>query len=89
MAEAGVAVPSDLDIREWYGVLVPAATPAPIVNKLNAEMLKVFKRPDMQARLTDMGAEYVGSSSPELNKQLANDVRTWAKWVKDAGVRAE
>ena len=89
MAEAGVAVPSDLDIREWYGVLVPAATPAAIVNKLNAEMLKVFKRPDMQARLTDMGAEYVGSSSPELNKQLANDVRTWAKWVKDAGVRAE
>ena len=43
----------------------------------------------MQARLTDMGAEYVGSSSPELNKQLANDVKTWAKWVKDAGVRAE
>jgi tripartite-type tricarboxylate transporter receptor subunit TctC len=70
-------------------VIAPAATPAPIVNKLNAEMIKVFKRPDMQARLTDMGAEYVGSSPQELSKQLANDVRTWAKWVKDAGVRAE
>jgi len=89
MAEAGVPPPPDLDIREWYGVIVPAATPAPIVNKLNAEMVKVFKRPDMQARLTDMGAEYVGSSPQELSKQLANDVRTWAKWVKDAGVRAE
>ena len=89
MTEAGVPPPPGLDIREWYGVIVPAATPAPIVNKLNAEMVKVFKRPDVQTRLTDMGAEYVGSTPQELSKQLANDVKTWAKWVKDAGVRAE
>ena len=89
MTEAGVPPPPGLDIREWYGVIVPSATPAPIVNKLNAEMVKVFKRPDVQTRLTDMGAEYVGSSPQALSKQLANDVRTWAKWVKDAGVRAD
>ena len=89
MTEAGVPPPPGIDIREWYGVIVPAATPAPIVNKLNAEMVKVFKRPDVQTRLTEMGAEYVGSSPQELSKQLANDVRTWAKWVKDAGVRAD
>ena len=56
---------------------------------MDAEMVKVFKRPDVQTRLTEMGAEYVGSSPQELSKQLANDVRTWAKWVKDAGVRAD
>ena len=78
-----------LDIREWYGVIVPAATPAPIVDKLNAEMVKVFKRPDVQKRLTEMGAEYVGSSPQALSKQLANDVRTWAKWVKDVGIRVD
>jgi len=89
MAEAGVPPPPGLDIREWYGVIVPAATPAPIVNKLNEEMVKVFKRPDVQTRLTQMGAEYVGSSPQALSKQIANDVRTWAKWVKDAGVRVE
>jgi tripartite-type tricarboxylate transporter receptor subunit TctC len=89
MTEAGVPPPPGLDIREWYGVIVPAATPAPIVNKLNAEMVKVFKRPDVQTRLVEMGAEFVGSSPQALSKQLANDVRTWAKWVKDAGVRAE
>jgi tripartite-type tricarboxylate transporter receptor subunit TctC len=87
--ESGVPPPPGLDIREWYGVIAPAATPAPIVNKLNAEMVKVFKRPDVQTRLTEMGAEFVGSSPQALNKQLANDVRTWAKWVKDAGVRVE
>jgi tripartite-type tricarboxylate transporter receptor subunit TctC len=89
MTEAGVPPPPGLDIREWYGVIMPVATPAPIVNKLNAEMVKVFKRPDVQARLPEMGAEYVGSSPQALSKQLANDVRTWAKWVKDAGVRAD
>jgi tripartite-type tricarboxylate transporter receptor subunit TctC len=89
MTEAGVPPPAGLDIREWYGVIAPAATPAPIVNKLNAEMVKVFKRPDVQTRLTEMGAEYVGSSPQALSQQLANDVRTWAKWVKDVGVRVE
>lgn len=89
MTEAGVPPPSGLDIREWYGVIVPAATPAPIVSKLNAEMLKVFKRPDVQKRLTEMGAEFVGSSPQALSQQLANDVRTWAKWVKDVGIRAD
>ena len=89
MAEAGVPPPAGLDIREWYGVIAPAATPAAIVNKLNAEMVKVFKRPDVQKRLTDMGAEYVGSTPQELSKQIANDVRTWAKWAKEAGVRVD
>lgn len=89
MTEAGVPPPPGLDIREWYGVIAPAATPAAIVNKLNAEMVKAFKRPDVQTRLTEMGAEYVGSSPQALSKQLANDVRTWAKWVKDVGVRLE
>ena len=89
MTEAGVPPPPGLDIREWYGVIVPAATPAPIVNRLNGEMVKVFKRPDVQARLTEMGAEFLGSSPDELSKQLANDVRTWAKWVKETGVRVD
>ena len=89
MTEAGVPPPPGLDIREWYGVIAPARTPAAIVNKLNAEMVKAFKRPDVQKRLVEMGAEYVGSTPQEHSKQLANDVRTWAKWVKETGVKVE
>ena len=85
MREAGVPPPPGLDIREWYGVITPAKTPAAIVNKLNAEMVKVYQRPDVQKRLTEMGAEFVGSSPQEHSKQLANDVRIWAKWVKERG----
>jgi len=89
MTEAGVPPPPGLDIREWYGVIVPAATPAAIVNKLNDHMVKAFKRPDVQKRLTEMGAEYLGSTPQALTKQLENDVRTWAKWVKDTGARVD
>lgn len=89
MSEAGVPPPAGLDIREWYGVIAPAATPASIIDKLSVEMVKVFKRPDVQKRLTDMGAEFAGSSPQELNKQIAGDVTTWAKWVSAAGIRVE
>jgi len=89
MIEAGVPPPPGLDIREWYGVIVPVATPAAIINKLNAEMIKVYKRPDVQKRLVDMGADYVGSTPQAHSQQLANDVRTWAKWVKDANIKAD
>jgi len=89
MTEAGTPPPQGLDIREWYGVVAPSATSAGIINKLNDEMVKVFKRPDVQTRLAQMGAEFVGSTPQECHKQLANDVRLWAKWVKDTGVRVE
>jgi len=89
MTEAGYPPPAGLDIREWYGVVAPSATPTAIVNKLNAEMVKVFKRPDVQTRLTQMGAEFVGSTPQACSTQLANDVRLWAKWVKDTGVKVE
>ena len=87
--EAGVVLPAGLEIREWYGALAPAKTPRAIVNKLNAEMVAIFKRPEVQVRLTEMGAEFAGSSPAELDERLALDVRTWAKWVKDVGVKAD
>jgi tripartite-type tricarboxylate transporter receptor subunit TctC len=89
MTEAGIPPPQGLDIREWYGVVAPSATPAAIIDKLNAEMVKVFKRPDVQTRLGQMGADYVGSTPQACSRQLANDVRLWAKWVKETGVRVE
>lgn len=89
IAEAGVPLPAGLEMREWYGMLAPARTPPAIVDKLNAEMVRIFKRPDVQARLRDMGAEFAGSSPRELAAQIASDVKTWTEVVKEAGVRAD
>ena len=70
-------------------MLAPARTPQAIVGKLNAEMVKIFSRPDVQTRLAEMGAEPAGSSPRELVAQIAADVKTWAKVAKEAGVRAD
>ncbi len=89
LSEAGVQLPAGLEMREWYGMLAPARTPRAIIYKLNAEMVRLFKQQEVQARLTELGAEFVGSSPAELDARLATDVRTWAKIVKEAGVRAD
>ena len=89
IAEAGLPLPAGLEMREWYGMLAPARTPPAIVDKLNAEMVKIFRKPDVQARLNEMGAEFAGSSPRELAAQIASDVKTWAAVAKEAGVRAD
>lgn len=88
IAEAGVPLPKGLEMREWYGMVAPLKTPPDIINKLNAEMIKIFRRADVQARLTEMGAEPAGSTPKELAVQIASDVKTWAKVVKEANVKA-
>jgi tripartite-type tricarboxylate transporter receptor subunit TctC len=70
-------------------MLAPARTPQAIVDKLNAEMVKIFRRPDVQKRLSEMGAELAGSSPKELAAQIASDVKTWTAVVKEAGVRVD
>ncbi len=89
IAEGGVPLPAGLEMREWYGMLAPARTPQPIVDKLNAEMVKIFRRPDVQTRLSEMGAELAAGTPKELAAQIAADIKTWAKIVKEAGVRAD
>lgn len=89
IAEGGVPLPKGLEMREWYGMIAPARTPKPIVDKLNAEMLKIIKKPEVQTRLNEMGAEPAGSSPAELTAQIAADIKTWARMVKEAGIRAE
>ena len=88
IAEAGVPLPTGLEMREWYGMLAPLKTPQPVINKLNTEMVKIFRRPDVQTRLNEMGAEPAGSTPNELAVQIASDVKTWAKVAKEAGIRA-
>jgi tripartite-type tricarboxylate transporter receptor subunit TctC len=89
LAEAGIVLPKGLEMREWYGMLAPAGTPKALVDKLNAEMVRIFRMPEVQARLNDMGAEPAGSTPAEFGARLAADVATWAKVVKEAGVRVD
>jgi tripartite-type tricarboxylate transporter receptor subunit TctC len=71
----------------WQGVYVPAGTPAPIVNKLFAVMIKVMGDPEVTKRLNDNGIEVVTSKSPEEFAVFMKDENEkWAKVVKKVGV---
>lgn len=73
----------------WFGLLAPAGTPADIVNKLNTEMSKVLKRPEVIERLTRQGIE-AGSMTPEAFGQLLRqDFDRMAKVVKTSGAKAD
>jgi tripartite-type tricarboxylate transporter receptor subunit TctC len=83
MREAGV----DMDVVVWYGVLAPAATPRDIVGKLAEAVAKAAHSPDVRQRLLEQGAEPLGSTPEEFDRQLRKEVATWAGVVKASGAK--
>ena len=86
MQEAGVP---GYEVAGWYGVLAPAGTPQPIVAKLNQEIVRILRTPEMKERLSADGSEPVGSSPEQFAAHIKSEVAKWRKVVKEAGIRAE
>lgn len=84
--EAGVP---GYEVGVWFGIAAPAGTPRPIVDKLNAEIVKILHQPDVKEKFTALGVEAVGSSVEQFNAHLAQQRTMWAKVVRDAGVTPE
>lgn len=80
---------SGADFISWNGVHVRAGTPATIVEKLNRELNRVIKLPDMQERMVGLGLEPAGGSAEQFASFVREDIARWAKVIKDANVRAE
>ena len=72
-----------------YGILAPPKTPRAIIDKLNAEFLRVLKLPDIHAKLVDLGFEPVGSTPEEYTKLVVDDMAKWAKIFKEVGIQPE
>jgi tripartite-type tricarboxylate transporter receptor subunit TctC len=83
IAEAGVP---GFEATTWHGVLVPAGTPEPIVNKLNAEINRLLKMPDVRDKLAGMGAEIVGGTPKDFADHIQREILKWAKVIKDANI---
>ena len=73
----------------WYGLLAPARTPRPIVEKLHAEVVRILKLPDAKERLANVGFEIVGSSPEEFATLIREDIPKWTKVVREGGIRGE
>ena len=73
----------------WFAMFAPAGTPKPVIDRLNAEVLRVFRLPDVAERLKTLGLEAVLSSPEELSAYQASEITKWTKVVKESGARAE
>jgi tripartite-type tricarboxylate transporter receptor subunit TctC len=87
MAEAGFA---DSQVISWYAFMVTAATPRPLVNRLNAEFARALADPDVVARVEKIGGELLPAGRPEeVDAMVAKDLERWVKLVKDTGMKLE
>ena len=73
----------------WFAVFAPAGTPREIVARINAEMQRVYKLPEVVEKMKSLGLEAWISTPEELSRLQANEIAKWAKVVKESGARAE
>lgn len=86
VAESGIP---GFAFDSWNGVHVPARTPRAIIARLNAELTKTVKLPDVRGRMLDLGLEPVGNAPEEFASFVKADLARWAKVIKEANVRVE
>ena len=85
VAEAGVPA---YEATIWLGVMAPAGTPQPIVDKLNAEIAKVINRADVKENWAKQGAVPLVMSPAEFDKYLRADIEKWGQVVQKSGIKA-
>lgn len=85
IAESGYP---DYEINSWQGMYAPAGTPKEIIAKINGEVVRMVKSPELQQLLAKEGATPVGSTPEAFAKHVASEIRKWEKVAKESGARA-
>ncbi len=85
-AEAGV---SDFVVDSWFGLVVPAATPASIIQRLNAEVIRIGNLPDVRERLGTQGLSVTTSTPEAFTQTIRADYERWGKVVDASGARLD
>lgn len=73
----------------WYGVMAPAGTPAPVVNKVSGEIARILADPPFSQRLIELGSEPVSSTPAGLTQHMKKEQERWSRVIKLAGVKVE
>ncbi|HEX4883014.1 MAG TPA: tripartite tricarboxylate transporter substrate binding protein [Casimicrobiaceae bacterium] len=86
IAEAGYA---GYELQGWNGIMVPAATPAPIVARLNAELNAVLKQPDLVQKMNGLGFELIGGAPEDFGALIRNDVARLTPVIRKVGLKVD
>jgi len=86
IAEAGVP---GYETGIWLGLMAPAGTPRPVLERLNAEVNKVITAPEVKETWAKQGAAPMGMSVDQVGKFLLEDIQKWSKLVKDTGMKVD
>lgn len=86
LQEAGVP---HIAIGTWFGLLAPAATPKPVIDRLHTEIVKIIQAPDFKKQMVDVGAEVIGNKPEEMAKQIRDETEKFARLVKDGKIALE
>ncbi len=86
MAEAGLP---GFEMQSWFGLLAPAATPKPIISRLNAETIKALNTPEMKSAIATMGANSMSGSPEQFADYIRTEIARIGEIVKAAGIKVE
>jgi tripartite-type tricarboxylate transporter receptor subunit TctC len=74
---------------QWFGLLVPAGTPRPVIDRLHQETVKAIRAPDMSQRLRAEGLDPVGSKPDEFGAYIQAELLKWGKVIRAAGIKPQ
>lgn len=86
VAESGLP---GFEVFGWNGILAPAGTPRPIIERLNTAIHAVLREPEVRRQLAEQGAEAAPNSPEEFAARISADIAKWAHVVREAGIRPE
>lgn len=86
LAESGMP---GFEVGAWQGLMVPVNTPKPIIQRLNAEVMKALQSPDVRQKLASQGAEPLGSTPEAYGEYIQKELNRWEMVVKQTGVTLE
>ncbi len=77
------------EVQSFFGIVVPSATPRAVVEKLNADIVKVLNLAEMRAKLAELGLEPLGDTPEHFDATIRSEIDKWSKVVKAAGIQAD
>ena len=86
LAESGVP---GFDVSTWFAFFVPTGTPRPVIDRVNADVVRIMQTKDMSERLQFMGMNVVASSPEQLASHVNSEITRWGRVVKEANIKVE